>query len=103
MRTLGITNFDLLGHYGKVRWLGDFNVVLFYNVVFAVGSALGLVTKFTAAVRQALLIRLQAFRRSLAARGGAVQALLLGKEPGSGVGSPVPSAVNSPQKGVKQE
>ncbi|XP_043203558.1 protein LMBR1L-like [Amphibalanus amphitrite] len=105
MRTLGITNFDLLGHYGKVRWLGDFNVVLFYNVVFAVGSALGLVTKFTAAMRQALLGRLRAVRRSLQARGGAVQALLLGGDVGNGVGSgmgspvvgsPVGSTVGSP-------
>ena len=120
MRTLGITNFDLLGHYGKVRWLGDFNVVLFYNVVFAVGSALGLVTKFTAAVRQALLVRLRAVRRSLQARGGAVQALLMGREPasptvgsavgsavgspmGSPVGSPVGSPAVSPQKAGKQE
>ncbi|XP_037073710.1 protein Lilipod-like [Pollicipes pollicipes] len=67
IRTLGITNFDLLGHYGKVRWLGDFYIVFFYNIVFAVASALCLVNKFTASVRQALFRRLAALRRSLQA------------------------------------
>lgn len=33
-RTLGITNFDLLADFGRVEWLGNFYVVLLYNLVF---------------------------------------------------------------------
>ena len=31
---LGITNFDLLGDFGQIEWLGNFLIVLLYNVVF---------------------------------------------------------------------
>ncbi|XP_013774506.2 limb region 1 protein homolog isoform X2 [Limulus polyphemus] len=58
-RTLGITNFDLLGEFGRIEWLGNFYIILFYNVVFAGATALCLVTKFTAAMRQELLRRLR--------------------------------------------
>uniref|UniRef100_S4RXV9 Limb development membrane protein 1-like n=1 Tax=Petromyzon marinus TaxID=7757 RepID=S4RXV9_PETMA len=53
-RTLGITNFDLLGDYGRFNWLGNFYIVLLYNLLFAGLTTLCLVTKFTAAVRQEL-------------------------------------------------
>ncbi|XP_023219291.1 limb region 1 protein homolog isoform X1 [Centruroides sculpturatus] len=76
-RTLGITNFDLLGDFGRIEWLGNFYIVLFYNLVFAVATALCLVTKFTAAVRQELIRRFKSFaqwtvtreRRSLSMNG----------------------------------
>lgn len=28
----GITNFDLLGDFGEIEWLGSFTFVLLYNV-----------------------------------------------------------------------
>lgn len=37
-RTLGMTNFDLLADYGRIEWLGNFYVVLSYNVLFLVSS-----------------------------------------------------------------
>lgn len=37
-RTLGMTNFDLLADYGRIEWLGNFYVVLLYNVLFLVSS-----------------------------------------------------------------
>ena len=47
----GITNFDLLGSFGEVKWL-NFYVVLLYNSVFIVAAAGCLVNKFTLRVRQ---------------------------------------------------
>jgi len=51
----GITNFDLLGNYGRLEWLGNFYLVLSYNLVFAVATVICLTTKFTASVRTALI------------------------------------------------
>ncbi|RWS23249.1 limb region 1 protein-like protein, partial [Leptotrombidium deliense] len=59
-RTVGITNFDLLGDFGRIEWLGNFYVVLFYNLVFLVTTALSLTNKFTASVRRELYKRLKA-------------------------------------------
>ena len=49
---VGITNFDLLGNFGRLEWLGNFQIVLAYNVIFSSATALCLFTKFTAAVRR---------------------------------------------------
>lgn len=44
-RTLGMTNFDLLADFGRIEWLGNFYVVLLYNVVFLVSTTLCLMGK----------------------------------------------------------
>ncbi|XP_054995959.1 limb region 1 protein homolog isoform X2 [Sorex araneus] len=54
-RTLGITRFDLLGDFGRFNWLGNFYIVLAYNLLFAVVTTLCLVRKFTSAMREELL------------------------------------------------
>lgn len=54
----GITNFDLLGDFGEIEWLGNFQIVLLYNVIFVGTTTLCLVNKFTATVRQELCNRL---------------------------------------------
>ncbi|KAE8595701.1 hypothetical protein XENTR_v10015849 [Xenopus tropicalis] len=54
-RTLGITRFDLLGDFGRFNWLGNFYIVVAYNLMFAVMTTLCLVRKFTSAVREELL------------------------------------------------
>ncbi|XP_012589330.1 PREDICTED: limb region 1 protein homolog, partial [Condylura cristata] len=51
-RTLGITRFDLLGDFGRFNWLGNFYIVLSYNLLFATVTTLCLVRKFTSAVRE---------------------------------------------------
>lgn len=51
----GITRFDLLGDFGRFNWLGNFYIVLSYNLLFAVVTTLCLVRKFTSAVREELL------------------------------------------------
>lgn len=54
----GITNFDLLGDFGAIEWLGNFQIVLMYNLIFGTATALCLVNKFTATVRRELCARL---------------------------------------------
>ena len=54
----GITNFDLLGSFGEVKWLGNIYIVLFCNAVFGVCASLALFNKFTARVRIAIVNRL---------------------------------------------
>lgn len=44
-RTLGMTNFDLLSDFGRIEWLGNFYIVLLYNVVFFVSTTLCLMGK----------------------------------------------------------
>lgn len=51
----GITRFDLLGDFGRFNWLGNFYIVLSYNLLFAIVTTLCLVRKFTSAVREELL------------------------------------------------
>ncbi|KAF8790373.1 Protein Lilipod like protein [Argiope bruennichi] len=62
-RSLGITNFDLLGDFGRINWLGNFYIVLFHNIVFAVTTAVCLGTKITATVRNELYLRICNFHR----------------------------------------
>ncbi|XP_030369700.1 protein Lilipod [Scaptodrosophila lebanonensis] len=57
-RIIGITNFDLLGDFGAIEWLGNFQIVLLYNLVFGTTTALCLANKFTATVRRELRARL---------------------------------------------
>ena len=45
VKVLGITNFDLLGNYGKIRWLGNYFPVFAVNILF--GSALLLFNRIT--------------------------------------------------------
>lgn len=56
----GITNFDLIGNFGSMDWLGSFYLIFSINVVFAAATTLSLVTKFTATVRQEIYLRLKA-------------------------------------------
>ncbi|KAK7092256.1 limb region 1 protein homolog [Littorina saxatilis] len=59
-KMLGITNFDLIGNFGSMDWLGNFYLIFTINVVFAAATSVSLVTKFTAAVRQEIYLRLKA-------------------------------------------
>lgn len=47
-----------MGDFGKIVWLGNFKIVLMYNVLFAVAASLCLINKFTATVRRELFRRL---------------------------------------------
>uniref|UniRef100_A0A671VYL6 Limb development membrane protein 1 n=1 Tax=Sparus aurata TaxID=8175 RepID=A0A671VYL6_SPAAU len=52
---VSVNLFDLLGDFGRFNWLGNFYIVLSYNLLFAVVTTLCLVRKFTSAVREELL------------------------------------------------
>ncbi|XP_075301720.1 protein LMBR1L isoform X2 [Opisthocomus hoazin] len=54
-RTLGITRFDLLGDFGRFDWLGNFYLVLLYNLAFAGLATLCLVTRVSWAAQAELL------------------------------------------------
>lgn len=56
----GITNFDLIGNFGSMDWLGHYYLILFINIVFAAATTGSLVTKFTATVRREIYLRLKA-------------------------------------------
>ncbi|XP_046833604.1 protein Lilipod isoform X2 [Vespa velutina] len=58
-RILGMTNFDLLGDFGRIEWLGNFKLVFLYNLIFATAAISCLVTKFTATVRKEIYARLR--------------------------------------------
>ena len=60
-RILGITNFDLLGDFGSIEWLGNFKIVLLYNLAFAAAATLCLINKFTVTVRKELYARFCSF------------------------------------------
>ncbi|XP_032678202.1 protein Lilipod [Odontomachus brunneus] len=58
-RILGMTNFDLLGDFGRIEWLGNFKLVLLYNLIFATAAIGCLATKFSATVRKEIYARLR--------------------------------------------
>jgi len=64
-KILGITNFDLLGSFGEVKWLGNIYIVLFCNAVFGVCASLALFNKFTARVRIAIVNRFEVAIKAL--------------------------------------
>ncbi|MPC19632.1 Protein LMBR1L [Portunus trituberculatus] len=67
-RTLGITNFDLLGDFGKISWLGSFWIVLGYNALFASAAAWCLVKKFTATIRHEIYMRFKLLAMTMVKR-----------------------------------
>ncbi len=65
-KILGLTRFDLLGHFGALHWLANVNLILIYNFAFAVGTGICFITKFTATFRTELYNRvLILFRNAL--------------------------------------
>ncbi|OWF50439.1 protein LMBR1L-like isoform X2 [Mizuhopecten yessoensis] len=57
-RIMGITNFDLIGNFGSMDWLGNFYLILTCNAVFATTTTMCLTNKFTGTVRSEVFNRL---------------------------------------------
>ena len=53
----GITNFDLLGNFGSMNWLGNFYIIFSYNLIFAGATGVCLFTKATVTIRQEIFDR----------------------------------------------
>lgn len=56
-KILGLTRFDLLGHFGDLHWLSNVHIILIYNFGFTIATVICLITKFTATVRSELFNR----------------------------------------------
>ena len=56
-KILGLTRFDLLGHFGDLHWLSNIYIIFFYNFGFATATGLCLFAKLTATVRSELYNR----------------------------------------------
>lgn len=79
----GLTNFDLIGNFGSMDWLGNFYIIMLCNIVFAGLTTLCLVTKFTKAVRTEIYDRLMAFFISEQGTQGRTHSFLANGEIGS--------------------
>lgn len=55
----GITNFDLVGDFGTMDWLGNFYIIFFSNVIFAGATIVCLVNKFTIKVRESIVLKIK--------------------------------------------
>ena len=76
-KILGLTRFDLLGHFGNLHWLANVYIILFYNFGFAIATGICLITKFTATVRSELYNRvLILFQSALMDKTGAAVILI---------------------------
>ena len=51
---LGITSFNLMGEFGRLDWLANYQLVLFYNLLFEASTSICLFTKFTKTLRDAI-------------------------------------------------
>lgn len=77
-KILGLTRFDLLGHFGNLHWLANIYIILMYNFGFAIATGLCLITKFTATVRSELYNRvLIVFKSLLMSNSTAAAAILI--------------------------
>jgi hypothetical protein len=65
-KILGLTRFDLLGHFGDLHWLSNSHIILVYNFIFTTGTAICFINKFTSTMRAELYNRvLILFRNAL--------------------------------------
>lgn len=58
-RTLGITEFELLGHYARLEWLHSFALVFTFNIAFLASVSAAIGTHFTRPLRRELIKRLR--------------------------------------------
>lgn len=83
-KILGLTRFDLLGHFGDLHWLSNVHIILIYNFGFTIATATCLITKFTATFRSELYNRvLILFQNALMSKSSASAASILINSPRS--------------------
>ncbi len=56
-KILGLTRFDLLGHFGDLHWLANTHIILIYNFAFTTGTGVCFIKKFTSTMRSELYNR----------------------------------------------
>jgi len=65
VKVLGITNFDLLGNFGRIRWLGNYFIIFGVNIVFGGAASVCLFNKVTHRAQVEIWRRLTHFLLSL--------------------------------------
>jgi hypothetical protein len=65
VKVLGITNFDLLGNFGRIRWLGNYFIIFGVNIVFGGAAAVCLFNKVTHRAQAEIWRRLTHFLGSV--------------------------------------
>jgi hypothetical protein len=65
VKVLGITNFDLLGNYGRIKWLRSFFIIFVVNLIFGFGAALCIFNRVTQKAREETINRIKLFYKSV--------------------------------------
>jgi len=65
VKVLGITNFDLLGNFGRIRWLGNYFIIFGVNILFGGAAAVCLFNKVTHRAQVEIWRRLSTFLLSV--------------------------------------
>merc|ERR1712025_72618 len=101
VKVLGITNFDLLGNFGRIRWLGNYFIIFGVNIVFGGAAAVCLFNKVTHRAQVEIWRRLSNFLGGL--KQNVTQKLgLWGKSWGLTFSQKLPNVVSSPVR-IKSE
>uniref|UniRef100_A0A5S6QSV0 Uncharacterized protein n=1 Tax=Trichuris muris TaxID=70415 RepID=A0A5S6QSV0_TRIMR len=53
-KVLGITNFDLLGEYGRLKWVGNLTLLLVYNALFTLAMGFSVCASIGVSLKQKL-------------------------------------------------
>jgi hypothetical protein len=75
-KILGLTKFDLLGHFGDLNWLSNMNIILVYNFVFTIATGMFFFTKITNTIRSELYNRVSFLTSNLLLRNNAAKKLV---------------------------
>jgi len=101
VKVLGITNFDLLGNFGRIRWLGNYFIIFAVNFLFGGAAAVCLFNKVTHRAQVEIWRRLSNFLGGL--KLNVTQKLgLWGKSWGLTFSQKLPNVVSSPVR-IKSE
>jgi len=101
VKVLGITNFDLLGNFGRIRWLGNYFIIFAVNFLFGGAAAVCLFNKVTHRAQVEIWRRLSNFLGGL--KQNVTQKLgLWGKSWGLTFSQKLPNVVSSPVR-IKSE
>jgi len=101
VKVLGITNFDLLGNFGRIRWLGNYFIIFAINFLFAGAAALCLFKKVTHRAQMEMWRRLSNFLGGV--KQNSVKKLgLWGKSWGITFSQKIPNVMSSPVR-IKSE
>jgi len=101
VKVLGITNFDLLGNFGRIRWLGNYFIIFAVNFLFGGAAAVCLFNKVTHRAQVEIWRRMSSFVMGLK-QTVTLKLGLWGKSWGLTFKQKIPNVVSSPVR-IKAE